>query len=729
MLRISISSPQIKGSFPLSLLSLMILNIQGANAEELIDSSSKAAATMPTIKIEAMSELDPIKSYIDYDKANVTRNGLDKKDIPQTIDTIDVQKYKIYGSNDLSVMLQGTPGVSTSYDMRGDGITIRGFGADTGDIYRDGIRESGQVRRSTANIERIEILKGPASVLYGRSAGGGVVNMVSKFANFDSKSSVGAYAGSYDDYGTTADINQVLNDNLAVRLTGEYGEAGSFRSGIENKIEMFSPSFTYKNDDGKLTWTTQYTYDKLNRVPDRGPTRDNLPAGTSIKMGFAQDGDYVDDILQVIRSDVNYEYAPDWNFHWAASYRQAEQNFDHFYFGNYCGLDGKNSKNEACTKKGYIDQIYYWQQTSNKTTTNTFDIKGKFKTGQLEHQIMVGTDWTYEQREPRLANTTQNGSAIYGYVNPITGEREYSRGNGPLKISQHNYNEGTTYGVFIQDLIGLNDQLKLMMGLRYDYFDFSTTNKIKNEHRNVKDSTFSPNVGLVWQPVPEHSFYTSYSKSFAPFGGQMGVNQVTGSTDVAKMDKEPQYNEQYEVGVKSEWFDNRLNTQFSVFDIHKNNIRYKPNPDSEPEVWATAGQHQSRGLEFSFIGRVLDNVFVRGGYGYTDAKVKEDNQNPEREGNYLANTSKNTGNLFVRYLPTEQWYTEVGVTYVGSYYPNINNQVKMEGFNRVDTAIGYSADPWNVTLAVNNLTNREYWRSDSMPGTPRNVLLRLNYQF
>ncbi|EPQ5027433.1 TonB-dependent receptor, partial [Acinetobacter baumannii] len=643
MLRISISSPQIKGSFPLSLLSLMILNIQGANAEELIGSSSKAAATMPTIKIEAMSELDPIKSYIDYDKANVTRNGLDKKDIPQTVDTIDVQKYKIYGSNDLSVMLQGTPGVSTSYDMRGDGITIRGFGADTGDIYRDGIRESGQVRRSTANIERIEILKGPASVLYGRSAGGGVVNMVSKFANFDSKSSVGAYAGSYDNYGTTADINQVLNDNLAVRLTGEYGEAGSFRSGIENKIEMFSPSFTYKNDDGKLTWTTQYTYDKLNRVPDRGPTRDNLPAGTSIKMGFAQDGDYVDDILQVVRTDVNYEYAPDWNFHWAASYRQAEQNFDHFYFGNYCGLDGKNSKNEACTKKGYIDQIYYWQQTSNKTTTNTFDIKGKFKTGQLEHQIMVGTDWTYEQREPRLANKTQNGSAIYGYVNPITGEREYSRGNGPLKISQHNYNEGTTYGVFIQDLIGLNDQLKLMMGLRYDYFDFSTTNKIKNEHRNVKDSTFSPNVGLVWQPVPEHSFYTSYSKSFAPFGGQMGVNQVTGSTDVAKMDKEPQYNEQYEVGVKSEWFDNRLNTQFSVFDIRKNNIRYKPNPDSEPEVWATAGQHQSRGLEFSFIGRVLDNVFVRGGYGYTDAKVKEDKQNPEREGNYLANTSKNTG--------------------------------------------------------------------------------------
>ena len=210
--------------FKYSLLSFMILNAHAAYADEATlqnnenpssqatINNSNTAAVLPTLKIEAMSELDPIKSYVDYDQANVTRNGLKKKDIPQTIDTIDVQKYKIYGSNDLSVMLQGT----TSYDTRGDGITLRGFSADSGDIYRDGIRESGQVRSSTANIERIEILKGPASVLYGRSAGGGVVNMVSKYANFDSKSSVGTYVGSYDNYGATADINQVLNDIWAV---------------------------------------------------------------------------------------------------------------------------------------------------------------------------------------------------------------------------------------------------------------------------------------------------------------------------------------------------------------------------------------------------------------------------------------------------------------------------------------------------------------------------------
>lgn len=719
-----------KPIFKFSLLTMMLLQAQYAFANE----AAAPTAVMPTIKIEAMSELDPIKSYIDYDQASVTRNGLKKKDIPQTIDTIDVQKYKIYGANDLSVMLQGTPGVSTSYDMRGDGISLRGFNADTGDIYRDGIRESGQVRRSTANIERIEILKGPASVLYGRSSGGGVINMVSKFANFDSKSSVGIYGGSYDNYGTTVDLNQVLTDNVAVRLTGEYGESDSFRSGIENKIEMLSPSFTYKNDDG-LTWTMQYTYDKLHRVPDRGPSFTSLPKGTSIKTGFAQQGDYVNDVLQVARSDLNYEFAPNWNFHWAVSYRQTEQNFDHFYLGGLCATEDTKISN-AGTCKGHvgdISQIYYWQKTDNKTTSNTFDIRGEFDTGRIKHNLLVGADWTYEQREPLLANKNKDGSPVYGYVNPLTGERTSSRGTGDLLINTHNYNQGEGYGLFIQDLISFNDYFKVMLGGRYDYYDTTTTNRLKaaddiNHKRSIDGESFSPNIGLVWQPTEHQSIYASYSKSFAPFGGRVGLSVVSADTKLNTFDAEPQYNEQYEVGIKSDWLNDRLNTQLSVYDIRKNNIRYLPDAE-KPDDWAVAGQHESKGVEFSFIGRVLDNLFIRGGYGYTDAKVKKDVRTPANVGNQLALNSKNTGNLFVRYLPTEQLYGEVGVTHVGSYYTNVNNQIAVDGFNRVDAAIGYSANPWNITLAVNNLTNKEYWRSESMPGTPRNFLVRLNYQF
>lgn len=731
--------------FKYSLLSFMILNAHAAYADEATlqnnenpssqatTNKSNTAAVLPTLKIEAMSELDPIKSYVDYDQANVTRNGLKKKDIPQTIDTIDVQKYKIYGSNDLSVMLQGTPGVSTSYDTRGDGITLRGFSADSGNIYRDGIRESGQVRRSTSNIERIEILKGPASVLYGRSAGGGVINMVSKYANFDSKSSVGTYVGSYDNYGATADINQVINDNWAVRLTGEYGEADSFRSGIDSKIEMISPSFTYKNDDETLTWTTQYTYDKLNRTPDRGPSYSNLPAGVSIKTGFAQDGDFIEDELQVIRTDVKYQYAPNWNFHWALSYRQAYQNFDNFFGGTYCNNNLTiAAKPETCSWNGYVRQSYAWQETMNKTITNTFDISGSFKTGAVEHQLLVGADVSREDRSPKLGNYS-SGTGVpryYGFINPYNPADQYNTlpSSERLPVTSDNHHVGESMGFFAQDLISLTPELKMMLGMRYDQYNFKSTNHIQNLSKQYDDTTFSPNIGFVWQPSEQHSFYTSYNKSFAPYGGRGNIS-VDVNTDPSLYDAEPQYNEQYEIGVKSDWLDQRLNTQLSVYDIRKKNIRYQPDAKEQPFLWSVGGEHQAKGLEFSFIGRVLDNVFVRGGYGYTDTEVKKDKEKPENVGNALANASKNTGNLFVRYLPTEKLYGEVGVTYVGSYYPNINNLTKMDGFNRVDAAIGYSADPWNVTLAVSNLTNKEYWRSDSMPGTPRSFLMRLNYQF
>ena len=724
-----------KPVFRFSMLSLMLIQVQYAVANQ----DNLQTAVMPTIKIEAMSELDPIKSYIDYDQANVTRNGLKKKDIPQTIDTIDVQKYKIYGANDLSVMLQGTPGVSTNYDTRGDGISLRGFKADEGDIYRDGVRESGQLRRSTANVERIEILKGPASVLYGRGAGGGVINMVTKFANFDSKSSIGMYAGSYENIGATLDLNQIINDNWAIRLTGEKADSNSFRKGIGSQIEMLSPSISYRSDDEKILWTTQYTYDKLERTPDRGPSYQNLPNNVSIKNAFARSTDFIDDELQTVRTDLKYEFAPNWNFHWAASYRQAYQNFDNFFGGTYCENDlTLEAKPKNCDWNGYLRQSYAWQETMNKTVMNTFDITGNFDTGIFEHNFMIGADWSHENRDPKLGNYSsgQFAGKYYGYMNPYHPNDHYESfdlADGRPPMTSYSQHKSENKAIFIQDLISLLPSLKLVLGARYDHFEFKTQNMLTDKKQSYDGESFSPNIGFVWQPNENHSFYTSYSKSFAPYGGR-GMISIDPTLNPSVYDAEPQYNEQYEIGVKSDWLDNRLNTQISVYDIRKNNIRYQPDVQNNPDEWVVGGQHRSKGLEFSFIGKALENVFVRGGYGYTDATVTRDDVTPQNIGKPLNNTPMHTGNLFIRYLPTDQIYTELGATYVGDakVYPNGNlnsTATDLKGFTRLDAAIGYSANPWNITLAVNNLTNKEYWRSDSMPGTPRNFLVRVNYQF
>lgn len=734
----------VKKSLTLMMLSTgcLFVSTQAFSDSDTVKQEQKTnTATLPTIVIEAMADGDPIKTYVDYKQASVTRNGLDKKDIPQTVDTIDVSKYKLYGANDLSVMLQGTPGVSTSYDTRNDGITIRGFNADENDIYRDGIRESGQYRRSTANVERIEILKGPASVLYGRSSGGGVINMVTKVANFDSKSSIGAYVGSYDNVGGVIDFNKVLNDNWAVRLVGEKSDTNSFRSGIGFNQEMLSPSLTYRSDDEKLLWTTEYTYDSLNRTPDRGPVYNELPSGVSIKTGFAGTNDNIVDETKSFRTDLKYEFAPNWKFHWALSHRESFQDFDNFFGGTWCSAAGLQNDGKKCDWQGKIRQNYAWQQTTNKTLMNTFDITGQFKTGFLDHKIMFGSDWSNEKREPILGNYSSGSSAglYYRYVNPFDTSDSYlsdgwSKLNGsrPAETS-HSKTDASSLSFFLQDLISFNEKYKMMLGVRYDSYDFATNDVRNQRKRSYRDDSLSPNIGFVWQPVESQSFYTSYSKSFSPYGGR-GLLGVSTTINPSLYDAEPQYNEQYEIGVKSDWLDGRLNTQLSVFDITKNNIRYQPDSVNRPNDWEVGQKQQSQGVEFSFIGQVLDNLYVRGGYGYTDAKWKNDSRTTVKEedrlkGKKLAKISENTGNLFVRYLPTEKWYGEVGATYVGSYYTTDKNLIKMPDWTRVDAAVGYKDDKWGATFAVNNLTDKEYWRSNSMPGTPRNYLFRVNYYF
>ncbi|RSZ27653.1 TonB-dependent receptor [Acinetobacter bereziniae] len=734
----------VKKSLTLMMLSTgcLFVSTQAFSDSATVKQEQKTnTATLPTIVIEAMADGDPIKTYVDYKQASVTRNGLDKKDIPQTVDTIDVSKYKLYGANDLSVMLQGTPGVSTSYDTRNDGITIRGFNADENDIYRDGIRESGQYRRSTANVERIEILKGPASVLYGRSSGGGVINMVTKVANFDSKSSIGAYVGSYDNVGGVIDFNKVLNDNWAVRLVGEKSDTNSFRSGIGFNQEMLSPSLTYRSDDEKLLWTTEYTYDSLNRTPDRGPVYNELPSGVSIKTGFAGSKDNIVDETKSFRTDLKYEFAPNWKFHWALSHRESFQDFDNFFSGTWCSAAGLQNDGKKCDWQGKIRQNYAWQQTTNKTLLNTFDITGQFKTGVLDHKVMFGSDWSNEKREPILGNYSSGSSAglYYRYVNPFDTSDSYlsdgwSKLNGsrPAETS-HTKTDASSLSFFLQDLISFNEKYKMMLGVRYDSYDFATNDVRNQRKRSYRDDSLSPNIGFVWQPVESQSFYTSYSKSFSPYGGR-GLLLVSTTVSPSTYDAEPQYNEQYEIGVKSDWLDGRLNTQLSVFDITKNNIRYQPDSVNRPNDWEVGQKQQSQGVEFSFIGQVLDNLYVRGGYGYTDAKWKNDSRTTVKEedrlkGKKLAKISENTGNLFVRYLPTEKWYGEVGATYVGSYYTTDKNLIKMPDWTRVDAAVGYKDDKWGATFAVNNLTDKEYWRSNSMPGTPRNYLFRVNYYF
>ncbi len=664
-------------------------------------------ATMPTVYVTGTSENSVTKGYIGYDQAEVTRNQLTIKETPQAVDVLDIQKNKNYGTNDLSSILEGNAGIDATYDMRGESIKIRGFSADASDIYRDGIRESGQVRRSTANIERVEILKGPSSVLYGRSSGGGVINMVSKFANFTQRRTVGLAYGSWANRSATVDINQVINPNVAVRLTGEASEANSFRSTVNTRGRMLSPSVTVRA--GNLSWTGQYTWDSARRVPDRNPDRHVYEQmGLSWRRGFARPGDFVKDDLSVLRSDLAWAINGSWDLRWQLAHRSASQDFDHYFGGTY----------DAATR--LLGQNYAWQETANKTLSSALTLNGRFATGAIEHKLTAGLDWSREKRDPLLSTRRDQP------INPFAAPGTWGRLNPRPAATIDNHHRAHSAGLFVQDLISLRPDVKVLVGGRHDRYKFRSTN-IRKQSSGYDGSTFNPNVGVVWDINADHTVYAAWNRSFAPYGGN-GYLTVDATANPATFNTDPEQSRQIEVGVKSDWLDRKLSTTLSVYNLEHTNIRYRPDPNDLTR-WAVRGKERSRGVELNVMGRVHPQWFVRGSLGLMSAKIVENRQNRAEEGRYLTNTARINGNLFVRYAP-HPWFAEAGLTHIGKRYYYISNEEHgLPAFTRLDALIGYSAAPWNFTLALQNVTNKKYWRSNAMPGSPRAVMLKASYEF
>lgn len=183
--------------------------------------------------------------------------------------------------------------------------------------------------------------------------------------------------------------------------------------------------------------------------------------------------------------------------------------------------------------------------------------------------------------------------------------------------------------------------------------------------------------------------------------------------------------------MKSSWLDERLSSTLSLYRLEHYNIRYKPDSTNRPYHWAVRGKERSQGIELSAIGQIAPKWYVRGSLGWLQAKIVTDRADPAAEGRRLNNTSPFNGNVFVRYVPNERLYGEVGITKVGSRfsYSSTNGATILPGFTRVDAMLGYNHKPWSTTLAVANVFNKTYWRSSSMPGSPRSVTLRLNYVF
>lgn len=639
--------------------------------------------------------------------ATATRTNTPAKLVPQAIDSVKASELTAFGQPTLSEALTGIPGVNASGDTRFDGVNIRGFSASN-DFYLDGFRDDMQYTRDLGNTERVEVLKGPAAVLYGRGSTGGIVNRVSKKPQKGLESSVSAQVGSFDSRRLAADLNGEAGEQVQVRLNLAQEDKDSFRNGVTSKRTLLAPSVNWEIND-KLNWLLQYERNEHDRTPDRGiPGVNGRPADVPKEYVYSDTRrDFIDDVAQSTRSRLSWDINDQWQLRQQLGYTSLDSQFDNTYVTSV--------KGDKVTRAR-------WQQDlkANSLISNT-EVEGQLQTGPVEHRLLVGLEQNWQERTPKLY---QNATAIP--AGNLYDPGSLPTYDGAMKLSSDANHKVRGYGLYVQDQLSLGDW-HLLAGLRRDDFTVTSRRNDLNKEETVSVTSLSPRLGLVWNPIEEHAFYASYSKTFTPVGGELiGITPGDKNNNL-----DPQHTRLYEGGVKSDWLDGRLATTLSLYRLEMYNKRSKDPLD--PTKVILTGLQRTEGIELSARAQLTDELYLRGGIAIQDAEqVKAD---ADLQGKRPMNVSRQNGELFAGYQSGKQgWFGETGVTAVGDRFADNANTTTLPGYARFDARAGYRWQQWEAQLSVENLTDHDYFvsatsASQIMPGTPRQLHLSAAYRF
>ncbi|HGY5237966.1 TPA: TonB-dependent receptor [Aeromonas salmonicida subsp. pectinolytica] len=639
--------------------------------------------------------------------ATATRTNTPAKLVPQAIDSVKASELTAFGQPTLSEALTGIPGVNASGDTRFDSVNIRGFSASN-DFYLDGFRDDMQYTRDLGNIERVEVLKGPAAVLYGRGSTGGIINRVSKKPQKGQESSVTALVGSFDTRRVAADLNAEAGERVQLRLNLAQEDKDSFRNDVTSKRTLLAPSANWEISD-KLNWLVQYERNAHDRTPDRGiPGVNGRPADVPKEFVYSDTRrDFIDDVAQSTRSRLSWDINDQWQLRQQLGYSTLDSQFDNTYVTSVKGDQVTRAR---------------WQQDlkANSLISNT-EAEGQLQTGPVEHRLLIGFEQNWQERTPKL----------YQNASPIPAGNLYDPGSlptydGAMKLSSDANHKVRGYGLYLQDQLSLGDW-HLVGGLRRDDFTVTSRRNDLNKEETLSVTSLSPRLGLVWNPLEDHAFYTSYSKTFTPVGGEL-IGITPGDKNNAL---DPQNTRLYEGGVKSDWLDGRLATTLSLYRLEMYNKRSKDPLD--PTKVTLTGLQRTDGIELSARAQLTDEIYLRGGIAIQDAEqVKAD---ADLQGKRPMNVSRQNGQLFAGYESGQQgWFGETGVTAVGDRFADNANTTTLPGYARFDARAGYRWQQWEAQLSAENLTDHDYFvsatsASQILPGTPRQLNLSAAYRF
>ncbi|MBP6366807.1 MAG: TonB-dependent siderophore receptor [Nitrosomonas sp.] len=665
--------------------------------------------TLPSIQITASNT----NRYTVESISSATKTNTLLRDVPQSISVVTSELIKDQSIRSLGDAVRYVPGVGVSQgEGNRDALVFRG-NRSTGDFFVDGIRDDAEFFRDLYNIDRIEVLKGANGMIFGRGGSGGVINRVSKQANWSPIQEFSFQGGSFNQKRMTADVGYAINDVAAVRLNALYENAGSFRDGVSMERLGISPTVTIKpTHRTKIVAGMERFHDE--RTADRGiPSFNGRPVNVheSQFFGDPRRSNANIDVLS-FNSLIEHKFESGVTLQNRTNYAT----YDKFY---------QNIFANSQVFSGLVSLGAYSNVTTRENVFNQTNLLYSLNTGPIAHTLMagieVGRQETHNQRQSGFFNNNfASGSLRVPVSNPIT--------NVPITYltgdqDAHNKSVVNVTSLYIQDQIELLPQLQLIAGVRYDLFEVDFQQKNADRTRlKTSDDLISPRFGLIYKPFEPVSFYVSYSQAYVPRAGDQ-LTSINITTAVLK----PEKFTTLETGVK---WDIRpdLALTGAVFQLDRTNV-ITVDPNDSSRSFLTKGQ-RTEGIEISLNGQLTSNWSVMGGYAYQVGEITSTQSPAALKGASVAELPRHTFSVWNRYDFTPRLGAALGVIYRGDMFAATDNTVKIPDFTRVDAAL-FAKLTKNVRAQLNieNLFDTNYFASvhnnnNITPGSP--IAVRAN---
>lgn len=678
---------------------------------------AQAGETSEPLRITVTGDED--EGYAPSDASTATRTSTPLRDIPRSIQVVPQQVFEDQAGNRIDDATRNVSSVVQSGGFAGtaDQLSIRGF--STFEVFRDGFRDpaAGGIFE-TSNIERFEVLKGPASVLYGNAEPGGIINLVTEqplsFPNYEFDLQVGSNVF----LRPTVDLSGPIipSGDLRYRANLAYERSETFRDFAQDVNRFFVAPVLVWDISEDTSFTVDFSYLDDERPFDRGflaTGRDIVDIPLSRSLGEPDDFRDIEEVTAGYR--LEHELSDSWSIRNAFRFVSAEQ------------LDFRAEPLSLDEDTGVLTRNFRSNSDIGESYALQTQLEGQFTTGSINHNLLFGVDLdrvtftgTQSRAPEGLTPDINIFDPVYDQVVPPTFDEL-------TNVVRDDLFRTDSLGIFVQDQIDLTDNLKLLLAGRWDFVEQRFNDNLDPDFDSIQSPTaFSPSIGLLYRPIEPLSIYANYARSFQPNFGTAADGSFLN----------PERGTQYEVGLRGELLDGNLIANLAAYNITKSNLA--TTDPNNPDFSIPVSEQRSRGIELDVAGEILPGWNVIASYGYIDAEYTEELFGLE-PGSRVQNVPENTVSFWTTYeIQTGDLQGlgfGAGVFHIGERAGDFSDTFDLPSYWRTDATVFYGRDNWRAAINVQNLFDERYFKANNFgrvaiePGAPLTVVGSLSFRF